>query len=312
MKIIVTGALGHIGSKLIRILPLHFRNSKIILLDNLSTQRYYSLFNLSKKADYVFYPIDIRFMNNDKIFKKASVVIHLAGQTDATTSIKNPDKLKKNNLSSTKNIVSICKKFNIPMIFSSSTSVYGSQKNIIDEFCDENELKPQSPYAEVKLLEEKLIQRNKNNLKFTIFRFGTIFGYSRGMRFHTAVNKFCWQAVMKEPITVWKTALKQKRPYLDINDCIRSIIFIIKNGIYNSEIYNAVTYNLTVEDIINEIKKNIRIKQIKFVDHKIMNQLSYEVLNTKLNKTKFKFRGDLSKGIKETINKIKNSNNIKL
>ena len=42
MKIIVTGALGHIGSKLIRDLPSYFKNSEIILIDNVTTQRYTS------------------------------------------------------------------------------------------------------------------------------------------------------------------------------------------------------------------------------------------------------------------------------
>ena len=34
------------------------------------------------------------------------------------------------------------------------------------------------------------------------------------MRFHTAVNKSCWQAVMGQPLTVWETAYGQKRTYL--------------------------------------------------------------------------------------------------
>ena len=43
MKIVVTGALGHIGSALIRQLPLHFPAAEIVMLDNMMTQRYASL-----------------------------------------------------------------------------------------------------------------------------------------------------------------------------------------------------------------------------------------------------------------------------
>ena len=46
MKIAVTGALGHIGSRLIRELPAMFPEAQIVLIDDLSTQRYCSLFNL--------------------------------------------------------------------------------------------------------------------------------------------------------------------------------------------------------------------------------------------------------------------------
>ena len=40
--------------------------------------------------------------------------------------------------------------------------------------------------------------------KYLILRFGTIFGTSVGMRFHTAINKFCYEVVMKRPLTIWK------------------------------------------------------------------------------------------------------------
>ena len=40
------------------------------------------------------------------------------------------------------------------LIFPSSTSVYGTQSKIVDEECTIDDLKPQSPYAEVKLIEE--------------------------------------------------------------------------------------------------------------------------------------------------------------
>jgi nucleoside-diphosphate-sugar epimerase len=47
MNLMITGALGHIGSRLIHELPTGmFQN--VFLLDNLSTQRYPSLFNLPK------------------------------------------------------------------------------------------------------------------------------------------------------------------------------------------------------------------------------------------------------------------------
>ena len=44
-------------------------------------------------------------------------------------------------------------------------------------------------------------------MKFMSFRFGTIAGVSKGMRFHTAINKFCFNAALNEKILVYKTAL---------------------------------------------------------------------------------------------------------
>ena len=92
------------------------------------------------------------------------------------------------------------------------------------------------------LKEENLIldfYKNKG-LKAVVFRFGTIFGISQGMRFHTAVNKFCWQAVMNQPISVWKTAYDQKRPYLELKDASNAFKHIINNDIFDGEIYLIV------------------------------------------------------------------------
>ena len=75
------------------------------------------------------------------------------------------------------------------------------------------------------------------------------------MRFHTAVNKFCWQASFNQEITVWETAFDQVRPYLGINDAARAISFLLKTDCFNSQTYNVVSENLTVRQILEYIKK---------------------------------------------------------
>ena len=55
MKILITGSLGHIGSKLIRFLPSNINNVEIYMLDCFITNRYTSLFNLPKNVNYKFF-----------------------------------------------------------------------------------------------------------------------------------------------------------------------------------------------------------------------------------------------------------------
>ena len=59
MKIVVTGALGHIGSYLIRNLHCQFPSAEIIMNDNMMTQRFPSLFNLPSTGNYRFLKMDI-------------------------------------------------------------------------------------------------------------------------------------------------------------------------------------------------------------------------------------------------------------
>ena len=81
---------------------------------------------------------------------------------------------------------------------------------------------------------------------FLILRLGTIYGFS-SIEFHTAVNKFCLQSSEGRPLTIWKTALHQKRPYLSLEDLSKAIVHILKNNLINNEIYNLVSGNFYCE-----------------------------------------------------------------
>ena len=310
MKIIVTGAIGHIGSYIIRDLGKNFPGADIVMIDNMMTQRFPSLFNLPSHANYHFVEGDVSLMDLESVFVNANVVIHLAAITDAAGSVDKAEELEANNYQSTLRVAKACIEVNACLIALSSTSVYGTQKDQVDENCSEIDLQPQSPYAITKLKEEELLTKLVNNdgLKAIHCRFGTIFGASAGMRFHTAVNKFCWQAVMGQSISVWTTAYDQKRPYLDLLDASRSINYIIKNNIFDGQIYNVLTQNCTVRDVVETIKEFVPSLKIEFVDNRIMNQLSYEVMSDRFKSKGFVFSGNLRRGIKETIDLLKNSN----
>jgi nucleoside-diphosphate-sugar epimerase len=211
------------------------------------------------------------------------------------------------NYNGTERVAQACRQVDCALIFPSTTSVYGSQADQVDEDCPLSELKPQSPYAAAKLQAEQLLQRlgAEKGLKFVILRFGTIFGSSIGMRFHTAVNKFCWQAVMSQPLTVWKTALHQHRPYLDLGDAVEAIKFIIQKKLYDGRVYNVVTTNTSISSIVHIISEHVPDITVEYVAAQIMNQLSYHVSNKRFRNLGFEFRGDLKQGIKMTVDLIK-------
>lgn len=301
-KLVITGALGHIGSRYLHtIKPGDW--DEVVMIDNLSTQRYTTLFNLPPSVSFRFFEDDICTCDLVKYFENAEVVLHLAAITNAAGSFDKQEKVEEVNFVGTQKIAEACVKTNSKLIFLSTTSVYGTQGVMVDEDCSQEELKPQSPYASSKLKAENYLQllgKNKK-LSFVICRFGTIYGVSKGMRFHTAINKFCWQASNNLPISVWKTALNQKRPYLDLTDAINAISFIIKNNIFDNKIYNVLTDNITVGEIVETIKKYIPTLKIELVESAIMNQLSYEVKCDKFKQLGFSFRGNMEMEIFETL-----------
>ncbi|MFN3665679.1 MAG: NAD-dependent epimerase/dehydratase family protein [Sediminibacterium sp.] len=311
MKIVITGALGHIGSYVSRDIAFQFPGAEIVMIDNMMTQRFPSLFNMPTVGHYRFIDGDVTNMELEKEFSNTDVVIHLAAITDAAGSFDRAEQLEANNFTATSRVAAACNKVGAKLIALSSTSVYGTQNELVDENCTIDDLKPQSPYAATKLKEEALITTlGKSGLKAIVCRFGTIYGASQGMRFHTAVNKFCWQAVMGQPITVWRTAYDQKRPYLDLMDASNAFAFIIKNNLFDGAIYNVLTQNSTVKDIVDTIKDFVPSLEVTFVDNKIMNQLSYEVSSKKITDKGFLFHGNLKKSIAKTVSLLSQANRL--
>ena len=302
MKLLITGALGHIGSRLIHSFsPGEFE--EVVLLDNMSAQRYPSLFKLPQGVPFRFVDDDVYTGNMEAHLSGMDAVVHLAAITDAAGSFGIQDQVEKVNLEGTEKIARACLAADAKMVFLSTTSVYGVQDGEVDEDCPVDLLRPQSPYADSKLKAESLLQKMGKNdeLDFVIFRFGTIFGTSTGMRFHTAVNKFCWQAVMGQPLTVWRTALNQKRPYLDLTDAVAALKFILHRELFDRRTYNVLSANSTVKNIVDAISVHVPDVSLEYVDSKIMNQLSYTVKNDRFAELGFEFHGSLEEGIRDTI-----------
>ena len=105
MKILITGALGHIGSSLFRKLEKNKKISKIYLVDNLISQRYCSLFSVPKSKKFHFINLNLSSCRLEDI-PRAKIVVHLAAKTDAAQSANYEKEFYSNNLKSTKKMVS--------------------------------------------------------------------------------------------------------------------------------------------------------------------------------------------------------------
>ncbi len=301
MNIVITGSLGHIGTYLLFNSHKLKKIKKIYAIDKID-EKMLVLLNLTLKRKVFFINQDLSKKKINLKNENIDFVIHLASTTNAAASLNNKKDVYKNNLSCFKNVINFCKKRKAKLIHISSTSVYGSQELYVDEEC--KELKPQSPYAEVKIKEEKILKKINTRLKYVSLRFGTIVGPSAGMRFHTAVNKFCMQAYLDEPLHVWRTALNQFRPYLSIRDAFKALSFFLMKKNINNQLYNIVSENLTVKQIIKKIQKHKKTK-IKLVNEKIMNQLSYKTKSVKVQKMGLKLDSKLQEDINMTFKLLK-------
>ena len=308
MKILITGSLGHIGSYLIQNISKIKFVKDVYILDNLLTNKYNSLFNLPKNNKRIhFYQKDLALNNSLQNFKKVDIVINLASITDAASSLKIKKKIYKNNLGIFNNVIQYCKKNASKLIHISSTSVYGEQRGIVDENCIN--LAPKSPYAEIKIKEENILKRNKKKINYVSYRFGTISGVSKGMRFHTAINKFCLFVSLKKPLPIWKSMMNKPKPYLSLKDAFKVFKYTIEKNFFTNDIYNILSENLTLKQIITIFNKHTKKTKIKYENSKLINQYAYKVSDKKFTKKAFKLRSKIRSDIKDTLKLLKGINN---
>lgn len=162
MNLLITGGCGHIGSYIIEHIAKIKKIKRTYVLDNFKSAQINSLFKTKKKNKIFFCKLDLTNKSSLKQFKNIDYIIHLASMTNAAGSFNKKKEMYKNNINCMKNVIDYCLKNKSKLIHISSTSVYGKQTDLVDEKCEKKYLKPQSPYADIKLIEENMLNKVRN------------------------------------------------------------------------------------------------------------------------------------------------------
>lgn len=196
----------------------------------------------------------------------------------------------------TKSLERFINRFKGKIVFLSSCSTYGIQKN--DELLTENdETNPVSLYASTKLDSEKLL----NGTNSIVFRMGTLFGiaddFSR-IRFDLVINKLVLNAIKDNHLLIFGG--KQYRPFLHVRDAAKIIfesIFIDKTGIFN-----IACKNEKIENLVSILKKFFKDLKLTTQPMDFQDTRNYKVDTSKAIKD-LNFRPDLT--IEDGIEEIK-------
>src|SRR5690606_32062705 len=203
MKVLVTGGAGYVGTELIAQLVAKPEVEQVIIYDNLSRLNY-NLFlglRLRNHAKIKFVKgelLDSRALR--KAMKDIDIVYHLAAKV--TTPFANTDTnvYKQVNHWGTAELVYAIEESNVRrVIFTSSTGVYRSSKEAVDESAIPE---PQSLYATSKLRGEEHVRRLSDKISTYIMRCGNVYGYNKSMRFDAVINRFVFEANFNKMVSI--------------------------------------------------------------------------------------------------------------
>jgi len=296
MKILITGGAGYIGGALTDILK--DSNHSVRVYDSLLYEE-----NYRKDMDFIFG--DIR--DQDKLKKQlkwADTVVWLAALVGDGACALNPDIAVDINQQSVKWLSS---NFDGRIIFTSTCSVYGAQRTMLDE---NSPAGPLSVYASSKLAAEEYL-KHKNAL---IFRLGTLFGvgdlFSR-IRLDLVVNIMTVRAFKEGELKVFGG--EQYRPLLHVRDAARAIYENLDKT--ETGIFNLNKENIKMLDLSEIVRNHFPKLKIKTEKMEFQDSRNYRVKNQKAkNILKFEPKLSIDQGIEELKqllqeNRIRDVNN---
>lgn len=285
MKILVSGAAGFIGSKLMYELATH--NFDVVGIDNLND--YYNpilkicrlkecgIFNNNDNFEYGdivqsstlnncrFIKLSIDDKKNlDKLFytEKFDKVVNLAAQAGVRFSITNPNEYIQSNIIGFFNILEACRNYNVKhLIYASSSSIYGLNKKVPYSETDKADT-PISLYAATKKSNELMAHTYSKlyGIATTGLRFFTVYG--PWGRPDMSPMLFASAILNDKPINVFNNG-DMIRDFTYIDDIVEGTICAINTipNIENCEnripykIYNIGCSNpINLMDFISEIE----------------------------------------------------------
>ena len=265
MNVLVTGGAGYVGTKLVKQLIRLEAVNKVIVYDNLSRGNYNLFLGTSivngHKVEFIQGDIlDSRLLR--KTLTGIDFVYHLAAKVTTPFANTDPHFYEQINHWGTAELVYALEESNVKMLIHlSSTSVYGSSDNIVNE---DSPLNPRTFYGTAKKRGEEHVQRLVEQGRAIIIRSGNVYGYSKSMRFDAVINRFAFETNFHNRITIQGSG-NQHRSFIHVNDLVYDLSLFIQHEV-SKGVYNLVSKNISILEIVDVFKELRPSLEFLFVD----------------------------------------------
>ena len=286
-KILITGGLGFIGSHIADEL---IDDNEVIIIDNKSTGKIENLKNPNHE-NLTLIEKDLNEVNLDELLINVDYVFHLAAMASVPLSIDNPVKCTNDNLNATIKLLNACKTNNVKkIIFSSSSSVYGDNKNIP---LKETEYPlPKSPYASSKASCELYLKTyyEAYGLNYVSLRYFNVFGpkQDKNSQYAAVIPNFISALLEGEKPIIYGDG-EQTRDFIYVKDVVKANVKSCEcdfNGIVNVASGRKMTinelYKIICETLDYDVKAEYLPERKGDIKHSLadvskMKKINYEV-----------------------------------
>lgn len=276
MKIIITGGTGFLGKRLSRKLK---RNGHEIMSYDIIDG--YDILNIEQMKETI-------------ISFKPNTIIHLAACSDLNIFAKKPEISYKINVIGTKNILNLCEKHNVRLLFASTCCAYGNNETHPTD--ETSPTCPTEPYAKSKKESEKDILQI--GLPHCCMRLATFYGPE--MRAALAPAVFIDKAHRKETIEIHGSG-NQTRTMTYVDDIVNGIITIAESEPKFTIVNVTTEESVSVLDMI-KYAKNVTGNDVKCINIEDRNgQIYKEVIHSKrLQSLGWKWETSFEEGMRES------------
>jgi len=278
MKIIITGGTGFLGKRLSR--KLKKNGHEIMSYDIIDG---YDILNVEQMEKTI------------KLFNP-NTIIHLAACSNLNIFAKKPEISYKINVIGTKNILNLCEKHNVRLLFASTCCAYGN--NDTHPTDETSPTCPTEPYAKSKKESEKDIL--KIGLPHCCMRLATFYGPE--MRAALAPAVFIDKAHKRENIEIHGSG-NQTRTMTYVDDIVSGIVTITESEPKFTIINVTTEESVSVLDMI-QYAENVTGNHVKCVHIKDREgQIHKEVIHSKrLQSLGWNWKTSFEEGMKESYN----------
>lgn len=303
-NILITGGLGFIGSHIANEL---LDDNQVVIVDNLSTGNLNNI-NNPNHENLKIIKEDIRNVDLDEVTSDIDYIFHLAAMASVPLSIDRPVECTDINLNATVNLLKSAVDNNVKkIVFSSSSSVYGENKNM--PLKESEPVMPMSPYAASKASCELYLQSfyDSYGLNYTVLRYFNVFGpgQDKNSQYAAVIPNFISAMLEGNQPEIYGDG-EQTRDFVFVKDIIKANINAAKSD-YNGVINIASGKKLSINQLFDIVKRTLDSdlepkylpKRAGDIKHSLADTSKMEKINFEIDHNNFE------KQLEETINWFK-------